>query len=92
MSTLVWILSPIQHSALHQSLAHTLVLIFHITCSSALTNDTVSYPKNISDVKKGEAKKVQVTERLKGVKSLWGQEEKIYQQGCVELEHTKQVK
>jgi len=37
-------------------------------------------------------KKVQVTERLKGVKSLWGQEEKIYQQGCVELQHTKQVK
>jgi len=30
-----------------------------------------------SDVKKGKAKKVQVTERLKGVKSLWGQEEKI---------------
>jgi len=32
---------------------------------------------------------MQVTERLKGVKS---QEEKIYQQGCVELQHTKQVK
>jgi len=30
----------------------------------------------------------QVTEWLKGVKSLWGQEEKIYQQGCVELQHT----
>jgi len=30
--------------------------------------------------------------QLKGVKSLWGQEEKIYQQGCVELQHTKQVK
>jgi len=29
-------------------------------------------PKNISDVKKGEVKKVQVTEQLKGVKSLWG--------------------
>jgi len=39
-----------------------------------------------------EAKKAQVTERLKGVNSLWGQEEKIYQQGCVELQHTKQVK
>jgi len=49
-------------------------------------------PKNISTVKKGEAKKVQVTERFKGVKSLWGQEENIYQQGCVELQHTKQVK
>jgi len=35
--------------------------------------------------KKGKAKKVQVTEWIKGVKSLWGQEEKIYQQGCVEL-------
>jgi len=31
------------------------------------------------------------TERLKSVKSLWGQEEKIYQQSCVELQHTKQV-
>jgi len=28
---------------------------------------------------------VQVTEQLKSVKSLWGQEEKIYQQGYVEL-------
>jgi len=52
----------------------------------------ISYSKNISDVKKGEAKKVQVTEWLEGVKSLWGQAEKIYQQGCVELQHTKQVK
>jgi len=52
----------------------------------------LSYSKNISDVKKGEVKKVQVTKRLKGVKSLWGQEEKIYQQGFVELQHTKQVK
>jgi len=51
-----------------------------------------NYSKNISDIKKGEAKKVQVTERLKSVKSLWGQEEKIYQQGRVELQHTKQVK
>jgi len=30
----------------------------------------VSYSKNISDVKKGEAKKVQVTERPKDVISL----------------------
>jgi len=36
----------------------------------------LSYSKNISDVKKGELKKVQVTEWLKSVKSLWGQEEK----------------
>jgi len=49
------------------------------------------YPKNISAAKKGKAKKVQVTEWLKGVKSLWSQEKKIYQQGCVELQHTKQV-
>jgi len=41
--------------------------------------------------KKSKAKKVQVTEQLKGVKLLWSQEEKIYQQGCVELQHTKQV-
>jgi len=51
-----------------------------------------TYPKNISAIKKGKAKKVQVTERLKGVKSLCGKEEKIYQQGCVELQHTMQVK
>jgi len=57
-----------------------------------LKKDVISYSKNISDVKKGKTKKVQVTERFKGVKSLWGQEEKIYQQGCVELQHTKQVK
>jgi len=30
---------------------------------------------------------MQVTEWLKGVKSLWGQEEKMYQQGCAELQH-----
>jgi len=57
-----------------------------------LKKDVISYSKNIFDVKKGEAKKVQVTERLKSVKSLWGQEEKVYQQGCVEIQHTKQVK
>jgi len=51
----------------------------------------ISYSKNISDVKKGEPKKVQVTEWLKSVKSLWGEEGKIYQQGCVELQHTKQI-
>jgi len=39
-----------------------------------------------SDVKKDE-----VAEWLKGVKSLWGQEEKMYQQDCVELQHTKQL-
>ena len=38
-----------------------------------------TYPKNISAVKKGEAKKVQV----KDVISLWGQEEKLHQLGCV---------
>jgi len=52
-----------------------------------LKKDVISYPKNSSAVKKGEAKKVQVTEWLKGMKSLWGQEEKIYQQVCVELQH-----
>jgi len=41
------------------------------------------YPKKISAVKKGEDKKVQVTEWPKIVKSLWGQEEKLYQLGCV---------
>ena len=39
--------------------------------------------KNIPAVKKGKAKKVQVTERLKDVISLWGQEEKLHQLGCV---------
>jgi len=43
-----------------------------------LKQDVISYPKHLC-WKKGEAKKVQFTERLKGVKSLWGQEEKIYQ-------------
>jgi len=41
--------------------------------------------KNISDLKKGETTKVQVTKQLKCVKSLWGQEEKIYQQGCASI-------
>jgi len=41
--------------------------------------------QNISAVKKGEGKKVEVTEWFKGAKSLWSQEEKIYQQCCVEL-------
>jgi len=41
----------------------------------ALKKDAISYPKNISAVKKGQVKKVQVTERLKDVISLWGQEE-----------------
>jgi len=50
-----------------------------------------TYSKKISDVKKGEPKKVQVTEQLKSGKSLWGQEEKIYQQGCVELQHTSKL-
>jgi len=36
----------------------------------------LTYPKNIFAVKKGEVKKVQATERLKDVISLWGQEEK----------------
>ena len=40
-------------------------------------------PKNISAVKQGKGKKMQVTERPKDVISLWGQEEKLYQLGCV---------
>jgi len=39
--------------------------------------------KNISAVKKGEDKKVQVTEQPKDVISLWSQEEKLYQLGCI---------
>jgi len=62
--------------------------MYFVACA---VSKKMSYPIP-SDVKKGEAKKVQVTELLKCVKSLWGQEEKIYQQGCVELHHTKQVK
>jgi len=46
-------------------------------------HDNGTYPKNISAVKKGEPKKVQVTERTKDVISLWGQEEKLYQLSCV---------
>ena len=42
-----------------------------------------TYPKNISAVKKGEDKKVQITEQTKDVISLWGQEEKLYRLGCV---------
>jgi len=38
--------------------------------------------KNISAVKKGKDKKVQVTEQPKDAISLWGQEEKLYQLGC----------
>jgi len=56
-----------------------------ISCMQGSFNQT-------SDIKKGEPKKVQVIEQLKSVKSLWGKEEKIYQQGCIELQHTKQVK
>jgi len=40
--------------------------------------NVISYSKKHLRYKKGEAKKVQVTEQFKGVKSLWGQEEKIY--------------
>jgi len=43
----------------------------------------ISYPKNISAVKKGESKKVQVTEQPKNVISLWGKEETLYQLGCM---------
>jgi len=50
-------------------------MYFCVLC--CLKKDVISYSKYISDVKKGEAMKVQVTERLKGV--IWGQEEKIYQ-------------
>jgi len=39
--------------------------------------------QNISAVNKGQAKKVQVTEWPKDVISLWGQEENLYQLGCV---------
>jgi len=42
-----------------------------------------TYTKNISAIKKGEAKKVQATEQPKDVISLWGQEEKLYQLGYV---------
>jgi len=61
-----------------------------VVCSLSTLNQPI--PKTSFDVKKGEPKKMQVTERLKSVKSLWGQEEKIHQQGCVELQHTKRVR
>jgi len=69
-----------------------MMIIQGIILISLFLHKIMAYSKNISDVKKGEPKKVKVTERLKSVKSLWSQEEKIYQQGCVELQHTKQVK
>ena len=53
------------------------------TFSMHLCCKTITYPKTISTVKKGEAKKVQVTEQPKDVISLWGQEKKLHQQGCV---------
>jgi len=40
-----------------------------------LLKELISYPRNISAVKKGEDKKVHVTERPKDVISLWSQEE-----------------
>jgi len=46
---------------------HPLLLGQHLICVAGIM---LSYPKNISAVKKCEAKKVQVTEQLKGVKSL----------------------
>jgi len=49
----------------------------------ALKKDVISYPKNISAVKKGEANKMQVTEWPKDVISQWGQEEKLYLLGCI---------
>jgi len=52
-----------------------MVGILHKQICSICSSKIISYPKNISAVKKGKAKKVQVTERLEGVKSLWGQEE-----------------
>jgi len=65
-------------------------LVVQALCLQVVIFSVAEYPiLKTTDVKKGEAKKVQITERLKGVKSL---EEKIYQQGCVELQHIKQVK
>jgi len=56
-----------------------------VLCDCFIRVTVVSYPKNIFAVKKGESKKVQITERPKDVISLWSQEEKLYQQGCIEL-------
>ena len=50
---------------------------------TAIQSSQIDCPKNISAVKKGEAKKVQVTERPKDVISLWGQEKRLYQLGCI---------
>jgi len=56
-------------------LAKSLIGKYIITIESIMGNGqllllVISYSKNIFDVKKGESKKVQVTERLKSVKSL----------------------
>jgi len=45
--------------------------------------ESITYPKNIFAVKKGKPEKVQVTKRPKDVISLCGQEEKLYQLGCI---------
>jgi len=65
----------------HQSVTYCVVYQFFVACA-VFKNDVISYPKNISALKKGQRKKVQVIERLKAVKSL---EEKLY---TVELQHT----
>ena len=51
----------------------------------------ISYPKNISAVKKGELKKVQVTKLPEGVMSLWGQEETARLRTYIEFQHAKQL-
>jgi len=43
-----------------------------------LKKNVISYSKNVSDVKKGEPKKVQVTERLKSVKNHCETKKKRY--------------
>jgi len=81
------------HSSTHKAkIPHRVTIMLQlVTWTYMLVIKLILFQKHLW-CKKGEAKKVQVTEWLKGVKSQWGQEEKIYQEGCVELKHTKQVK
>jgi len=69
----------------HFEKQHTAMFKFHFVLNykSLYCDTSEAIYRPISAVKKGEAKKVQVTEWPKDVISLWGQEEKLYQLGCV---------
>jgi len=57
-------------------------------CTCILLKRIDILSQNIFAVKKGEDKKVQVTEQPKDVISLWDKEEKLYQLGCIIIQNT----